>query len=83
LKIPINKIQRKYDLIIIGAGVTGLTILYNLLEQKLNKKVLVLEYGSLFSKDPYPEKFNIISSTNLRAPTVPTLTILPKAPTTL
>jgi len=62
LKIPINKIQKKYDLIIIGAGVTGLTILYNLLEKKLNKKVLVLEYGSLFSKDPYPEKFNIISS---------------------
>ena len=61
MRIPFNKIENKYDLIIVGAGITGLTILDRFLEKKIKSKILLLEVGSMLSRNPYPTNFEILS----------------------
>ena len=41
MRIPFTKIRKEYDIIIVGAGITGLTILDRLLHKK--KKIEVLD----------------------------------------
>ena len=61
MRIPFKKIRKEYDIIIVGAGITGLTILDRLLHKKKKFKILVLDTGSMLSKDPYPTNLKIKS----------------------
>ena len=54
MRIPFTKIKKKYDIIIVGAGITGLTVLDRFLERKIDRRILEVEIGSMLSKDPYP-----------------------------
>jgi len=64
LRVPLVKIDKNYDLIIVGAGICGLTLIDRLLEKKFQQKILVLESGSMLSNDPYPDQI-AVKSTNL------------------
>jgi hypothetical protein len=65
MRIPFKKIKKKYDIIIVGAGITGLTVLDRFLERKIDRRILVVESGSMLSKDPYPSNFSV-KSKNLK-----------------
>tara|TARA_B110000003_G_scaffold239362_1_gene245418 strand:+ start:115 stop:309 length:195 start_codon:yes stop_codon:yes gene_type:complete len=53
MQIRSGRIKNKYDYIIVGAGITGITILSELLK-KSKKNILIIESGSMLSNNPYP-----------------------------
>ena len=65
MRVPFNNIKKNYDIIIIGAGICGLTLIDRFLENKFPGKILVIESGSMLSSDPYPNQFEV-TSTNLK-----------------
>ena len=60
MQIKTNQLNKKYSYIIVGAGIIGLTILRELLENG-KKDILVIESGSLLSSNPYPNFMNVTS----------------------
>ena len=50
MRIPFKK---KYDIIIVGASITGLTVLDRFLERKIDRRILVAESDPMLSKDSY------------------------------
>ena len=61
MRVSFSKINKSYDLIIVGAGITGLVFLERLLRKKFKKKILVLDSGSMLSKSPYTGNDNYVS----------------------
>ena len=68
MQIRTNQLK-KYNYIIIGAGIIGLTILRELLE-KGKKDILVIESGSMLSTNPYPDFMKVISKNHKKKPLV-------------
>ena len=60
MQIKSGRIKNKYDYIIVGAGITGITILSELLK-KGKKNILIIESGSMLSSNPYPSNKEVNS----------------------
>ena len=60
MQIKVNELKKSYDYIIVGAGIIGMTILRELIEQG-KKNILIIESGSVLSKNPYPEFMDVSS----------------------
>ena len=58
--IKTKDLRSNYNYIIIGSGITGMTILRELIERG-KSKILVIESGSIHSKSPYPDFMNVKS----------------------
>lgn len=54
-------LKYKYDYIIVGSGITGMTILRELIEKGKNN-ILIIESGSIQSKSPYPDFMKVKSN---------------------
>lgn len=60
MQITSDKIKKKYNYIIVGAGITGMTVLSELL--KIGKKdILIVESGTMLSSQPYPSYKKVYS----------------------
>ena len=60
MQIKSDKIRKKYDYIIVGAGIIGITILRELLKIG-KKKILIVESGTMLSNEPYPSYKKVYS----------------------
>lgn len=60
MQIRSGRIKNKYDYIIVGAGIIGITILSELLK-KGKKNILIIESGSMLSNNPYPSNKEVNS----------------------
>lgn len=58
--IKTKNLRSKYDYIIVGSGIIGMTILRELIERE-KTNILVIESGSIQSKSPYPFFMNVKS----------------------
>ena len=50
--------MNKYDVIIIGAGPSGIFCAYEFMRQKPDMKVLMIEKGTLYREAPVPEAYD-------------------------
>lgn len=62
--IRTKDLKSKYDYIIVGSGITGMTILRELIERD-KTNILIIESGSVQSKLPYPD-FMKVKSNNIK-----------------
>ena len=62
--IRTKDLKSKYDYIIIGSGITGMTMLRELIERD-KTNILIIESGSTQSKSPYPD-FMKVKSNNIK-----------------
>ncbi len=56
-------LKSKYNYIIVGAGIVGMTILRELIE-KGKENILIIDSGSFLSKSPYPDFMKLKSKKN-------------------
>lgn len=63
MQIRTDQLKPCYNYVIIGAGIVGMTILRELIE-KGKKDILIIESGSMLSKNPYPEFMSVFSNGN-------------------